>query len=153
MKWLVADAKQYEQAKEYIDTAIIPLLSISLVEKMRNTVGEGEFLTTFANELEREYKGRIFLLPAFTYIEQVEENTSNRLKEWTSYLQKQGFQHVLYVTSDVSWKSAEEELTGELFYVSALPLEQLSEQAKREVIQTQVGMVAELLIKKWENNK
>lgn len=151
MKWIVADATQYEQAREYIDTAVIPLLSISLVEKMRNIVGEGEFLTALTYELEREYKGRIFLLPAFTYVERVEEKERERLKEWTSYLQKQGLLHVIYITSDFSWKSAEEELEGDLFYVPAFPLEQLSDQAKREVIHTQIKPIVETLSEKWEN--
>lgn len=153
MKWVVADAKQYEQAREYVDTVIIPLLSISLVEKMQNIVVEGEFLTVLTNELEREYKGRILLLPAFTYVEIAKENERERLREWTSYLQEQGLKHVIYVTSDSSWKMAEEELSGHLFYSPAFPIEQLSDQAKREVIQAQMEPIIELFIEKWENKK
>lgn len=153
MKWIVADAKQYEQAREYVDTAVIPLLSISLIEKMQNVVMEGEFLTVLTNELEREYKGRVLLLPAFTYVEIAKENERKRLQEWTSYLREQGLKHVIYVTSDSNWKTVEEEFSGHLFYSPVFPIVQLSDQAKREVIQTQMEPITELLTEKWKNKK
>ena len=67
MKWIVKDVEQFEQAREYVDTGVIPLLSISTAKKMKMVV-EQEFIELLSMELEREYKGRVLLLPAFTYL-------------------------------------------------------------------------------------
>ncbi|MCP1123182.1 hypothetical protein CN326_12790 [Bacillus sp. AFS018417] len=151
MKWAVADVLQYEQAREYIDTGIIPLLSISLEKGMKEAAVEGEFISALTRELEREYKGRVFLLPPFTYVEGAYVSEKHRLQEWTNYLKEQGLRHIALITSDFSWKESEHELTEKLFCLPALPLEQLSDQAKREIIQAQIKNVMEKLTEKWEN--
>ena len=68
MKWIVKDVEQFEQAREYVDTGVIPLLSISAAKEMKTVVEQGEFIELLSMELEREYKGRVLLLPAFTYL-------------------------------------------------------------------------------------
>ena len=68
LKWIVKDVEQFEQAREYVDTGIIPLLSISAAKEMKTVVEQGEFIELLSMELEREYKGRVLLLPAFTYL-------------------------------------------------------------------------------------
>ncbi|MFD0768526.1 YpiF family protein [Bacillus sp. CGMCC 1.60114] len=150
MKWAVADVIEYEQAREYIDTGIIPLLSISFGNGMKETVVEGEFISALTRELEREYKGRVFLLPAFTYVEGC-VSEQQRLQEWTNYLKEKGLQHIALITSDFSWKEIEHELAETLFYLPALPLDQLSDQAKREIIHAQIKNIMEIFTEKWEN--
>lgn len=66
LKWIVKDVEQFEQAREYVDTGVIPLLSISAAKEMKTVVEQGEFIELLSMELEREYKGRVLLLPAFT---------------------------------------------------------------------------------------
>lgn len=68
LKWIVKDVEQFEQAREYVDTGVIPLLSISAAKEMKTVVEQGEFIELLSMELEREYKGRVLLLPAFTYL-------------------------------------------------------------------------------------
>ncbi len=68
LKWIVKDVEQFEQAREYVDTGVIPLLSISAAKEMKMVVEQGEFIELLSMELEREYKGRVLLLPAFTYL-------------------------------------------------------------------------------------
>ncbi|MGG2092876.1 YpiF family protein [Bacillus sp. S13(2024)] len=150
MKWAVADVVEYEQAREYIDTGIIPLLSISFEKGMKETAVEGEFISVLTRELEREYKGRVFLLPAFTYVEGC-VSEKQRLQEWTNYLKDKGLQHIALITSDFSWKEMEHELTEPLFCLQALPLEQLSDQTKRELIHAQIKKIMEIFTEKWEN--
>ncbi|WP_242217318.1 YpiF family protein [Bacillus cereus group sp. BfR-BA-01380] len=151
MKWAVADVVQYEKTREYIDTGIIPLLSISFEKEMKTAAVEGEFISTLTRELEREYKGRVFLLPAFTYVEGAYASERQRLRDWTNYLKEKGLQHIALITSDFSWKEIEYDLTEQLFCLPALPLEQLSDQAKREIIHAQIKNIMEILTEKWEN--
>ena len=71
---------------------------------MKMVVEQGEFIELLSMELEREYKGRVLLLPAFTYLVESQKNEKGRLQEWTDHLQREGFKHIAYVTSDFSWK-------------------------------------------------
>ncbi len=36
LKWIVKDVEQFEQAREYVDTGVIPLLSISAAKRNEN---------------------------------------------------------------------------------------------------------------------
>ncbi len=67
MKWIVKDVEQFEQAREYVDTGVIPLLSISAAKEMKMVVEQGEFIELLSTELEREYKGRV-LFTACVYV-------------------------------------------------------------------------------------
>ena len=104
LKWIVKDVEQFEQAREYVDTGVIPLLSISAAKEMKMVVEQGEFIELLSTELEREYKGRVLLLPAFTYLVESQKNEKGRLQEWTNHLRSEGFKHIAYVTSDFHGK-------------------------------------------------
>ncbi|HFK1706962.1 TPA: YpiF family protein [Bacillus mycoides] len=145
MKWIVKDVEQFEQAREYVDTGIIPLLSISAAKGMKMVVEQGEFIEALSMELEREYKGRVLLLPAFTYLVESQKNEKDRLQEWTDHLQRQGFKHIAYVTSDFSWKEDMRDVQGDLFWFPSLSLDQFSDQAKREVIRAHIKNIMEML--------
>ncbi|MFP3410433.1 YpiF family protein [Bacillus sp. SIMBA_074] len=149
MKWIVKDVEQFEQAREYVDTGIIPLLSISAAKEMKMVVEQGEFIEALSMELEREYKGRVLLLPAFTYLVESQKNEKDRLQEWTDHLQRQGFKHIAYVTSDFSWKEDMRDVRGDLFWFPSLSLEQFSDQAKREVIRAHIKNIMEMLEERW----
>ncbi|MBJ7993497.1 YpiF family protein [Bacillus cereus] len=149
MKWIVKDVEQFEQAREYVDTGIIPLLSISAAKEMKMVVEQGEFIEALSMELEREYKGRVLLLPAFTYLVESQKNEKDRLQEWTDHLQRQGFKHIAYVTSDFSWKEDMRDGQGDLFWFPSLSLEQFSDQAKREVIRAHIKNIMEMLEERW----
>ncbi|EJR38086.1 YpiF family protein [Bacillus mycoides] len=149
MKWIVKDVEQFEQAREYVDTGIIPLLSISAAKGMKMVVEQGEFIEALSMELEREYKGRVLLLPAFTYLVESQKNEKDRLQEWTEHLQRQGFKHIAYVTSDFSWKEDMRDVQGDLFWFPSLSLDQFSDQAKREVIRAHIKNIMEMLEERW----
>ncbi|MEK4911894.1 YpiF family protein [Bacillus cereus group sp. MG9] len=149
MKWIVKDVEQFEQAREYVDTGIIPLLSISAAKGMKMVVEQGEFIEALSMELEREYKGRVLLLPAFTYLVESQKNEKDRLQEWTDHLKRQGFKHIAYVTSDFSWKEDMRDVQGDLFWFPSLSLEQFSDQAKREVIRAHIKNIMEMLEERW----
>ena len=59
-------------------------------------------------ELEREYKGRVLLLPAFTYLVESQKRKRSFARMDKSF--EKGFKHIAYVTSDFSWKEDMQEL-------------------------------------------
>ena len=150
MNWTVKDIQLYEQAKEYVDTAIIPLIPLSFGSNMQNTVQKGEFISIFAEALEREYRGRLLLFPPFTYLIGQKEEES-RLQKWTDFVTQNGMRHIVYITSDYEWKQAS--LEGNLFWLPAMSLDQLDDKAKHEVIGSQIREIMAILTGKWENTE
>lgn len=124
-------------------------MSISAAKGMKMVVEQGEFIEALSMELEREYKGRVLLLPAFTYLVESQKNEKDRLQEWTDHLKRQGFKHIAYVTSDFSWKEDMRDVQGDLFWFPSLSLEQFSDQAKREVIRAHIKNIMEMLEERW----
>lgn len=46
MRWRITDAKDYLQAKDYIDTAVIPLINIRVNNHFKMAAEKGEFTLT-----------------------------------------------------------------------------------------------------------
>ncbi len=61
------------------------------------------------------------------------------------------FKHIVYVTSDFSWKEDIQELQGDLFWFPSLALEQFSDQAKENVIHAHIKNIMVMLEEKWGN--
>jgi len=69
MRWLKADLEKYVEAKEYVDTVVIPIQSFQLAKdgQLVKDTFAGEVLAIYANEIEKELSGRIMLMPTYTY--------------------------------------------------------------------------------------
>ncbi|MFS0863572.1 YpiF family protein [Fredinandcohnia sp. 179-A 10B2 NHS] len=151
MKWVTKDIDVYLQAKEYVDTAVIPLIPVSLDGNLKTTVSMGEFITILSNEIERQFKGRIILFPAFTYSGSEElQNTKERLNQWTSDFSGGGMKHAIFITSDSSWKQVEAELQGTLIWMPTLPLEYVEEKYKQTMLQDQMKQLIGLFMNIWQ---
>ncbi|MDR4888702.1 YpiF family protein [Fredinandcohnia sp. QZ13] len=151
MKWITKDMDVYLQAKEYVDTAVIPLIPVSLEGNLKNTVSMGEFITILSNEVERQFKGRIILFPAFTYSNgEVLDIAKNRLNQWTSDLISGGMKHTIFITSDSSWKQVEADLNGSLIWLPTLPLEYVEEKYKQTMLQDQMKQLVTLFTNIWQ---
>jgi hypothetical protein len=152
MKWMTTDIDLFIQSKEYVDTAIIPLVPISISQQMKNTVLSGEFTSILSNEIERQFKGRIFLIPPFTYLKDHELNKEfARLLDWREMLLENGFKHVIYMTSDADWKQYETELETSLIWLPAVPLEHVEGKFKQQIMTDQVQQIVPLILTAWRN--
>nr|WP_220129092.1 YpiF family protein [Anoxybacillus calidus] len=138
------------QEKEYVDTAVIPLIPLTLEKNVKSIVSMGEFVQIIVNELERQFKGRVFLFPPFTYFtsENMEEKTK-RIADWTDELIANGMKHIFYVTSDTEWKAGEANLPGTLLWLPSIPLEHMDEKYKQQIVTDQTSQLMNLLIAKW----
>ncbi|MCY7531997.1 YpiF family protein [Bacillus altitudinis] len=142
MKFQSEDADLFLQSKDYIDTAIIPLVRID-ASHIKQTVSLGEFTMLVAEDLERQLKGRVFLFPSHTYLEVKQED----ILAVKQSLQEH-FQHVVFITSDTKWKE-QLEVSESAFILQSVPLEHLKVNLKQKVIQDSVEQILNFLLQKW----
>jgi len=153
MKWKKEDLKQYVQAKEYIDTVIIPLIPFQLTneQNIENNSFQSEVLSILANEIEKELAGRIMLIPNYHYIKSSElEKESQMLQGWVEEIQKQPFEHVFFITFDSEWKKNEGKLNGTLLWLPGVKSGNLHSAEMHSMIKDQVEQIGELIRSYWK---
>ncbi|MGO4888100.1 YpiF family protein [Anaerobacillus sp. MEB173] len=152
MKWQAEEIDTYLQSKEYVDTAVIPLLPISWKSDVKLTVSMGEFISIITDELERQFKGRIFMFPPFTYLkDEPIRSKVERLTSWEKELTGNGFAHIVYITSDVEWKSVETDLSDTLIWLPSIPLEHMDEKYRMQTVSDQIKQLIPIITSKWQN--
>jgi hypothetical protein len=153
MKCVSKDIETYLAAKEYVDTAVIPLVSVSFGNEMMQSASSAEFITLLTSYLERQFTGRLLLLPPFTYFKSDHpEDIVLQMKKWEENIKKNEFKHIFYITSESDWKLHEKDLTGSLIWLPSLPLEHLNDQQKISLIESQVKQLLSLFTQKWQEN-
>lgn len=153
MKWIPQEVESYMKAIEYVDTAVVPLISVSFGEEMKHSAVKHQFITLLTTHLERQFTGRILLFPSFTYLESGStEKVINELKEWEENIEKSNFKHIIYLTSESDWKIHEKQLNGTILWLPAIPLESVSDSQKLSLIESQVNQLLSLFIQKWNEN-
>ncbi|MCA1063174.1 YpiF family protein [Rossellomorea sp. AcN35-11] len=153
MKWNVKDIGVFETEKEYIDTAVIPIIPVDFHKNMKASAAQSEFITLLTFHLERQFKGRMIMTPPFTYVmASPREEEAARLNRWAGELSDSGVKHTFFLTSDSEWKRAEEELHDRLIWVPSIPLEHLDEQYKHSIMEDQVKQLLNVIVQKWQKN-
>ncbi|MEG7333046.1 YpiF family protein [Bacillus sp. 0102A] len=145
MRWRITDAKDYLQAKDYIDTAVIPLINIKVGANFKLAAEKGEFTQLLSEELERQLKGRVYLLPPYTYVDR-NEKTVQGLQDLREEL-IQEFPHVVLLTADENWKS--EDALGEIIVTPSVPLEHLKDPLKRKILDERTAEILNVLLQLW----
>ena len=102
MKWTMKDVGTFTQDPEQMDTVIVPLIPITLGGQAKATAGMGEYLQYVLLELERQFHGRILILPALTYWSGQEQEQT--LQSWIDEAQKADAKHVFTLTCDPYWR-------------------------------------------------
>jgi len=147
-----SDLEKYIQAKEYVDTLMIPLLPISFSNdnQMKDQASQSEVLSILMNELERELHGRVLLTPSFFYLTSADqEKKINLLNEWIADAQEQPFKHVFLVTYDSSWKKDERALDGSLLWIPSVKSGDIHSEEMNNFIRDQVEQLVELIRTYW----
>lgn len=149
MKWVAADVEMYQKAAEYVDTVIVPLLPVSFGEDMKQNASMAEFTGILTSQLEKQFRGRIFLLPDFVYIKE-DEGSLDALKNWENSLLDKQFNHIFYVTSDSRWRHREKDLNGNVLWMPSLSMDQMHDQQKVAIVDDQVKQLLSLFTEKWD---
>ncbi|MEH7353777.1 YpiF family protein [Neobacillus drentensis] len=147
MKWIPQDIETYLNAKEYVDTAVLPLYSVSFGGEMKHSAATAEFITLLTGHLERQFTGRIILFPPFTYLKN--EIALSDLLKWEENIAKSELKHIFYITSELDWRIHEDKLSGSLIWLPSLPLENMNDSQKIEIIDNQVKQLLTLFTQKW----
>ncbi|MET3696105.1 uncharacterized protein DUF2487 [Bacillus oleivorans] len=152
MQWNAKDLSSFKEVREYIDTAIIPLLPISLKkDDLVQTGSMVELTTHVTRSIQTQFTGRTLLFPPYTYFRQEDfAKKSIRLKEWEQTIEKERFKHIFYFTSDLDWKQYETGQSNECFILPMVPLESMEEQFKRSMVDDQVKHFIPLIVQKWQ---
>jgi hypothetical protein len=153
MKWLPKEIETYLTAKEYVDTAVLPLQPVSFGADMKQSASSTEFITLLTSYLERQFTGRLLLIPSFTYLKSEKgEEVLQKLKKWEEDIVTSEFKHIFYITSDSDWKLYENELSGTVLWLPSLPLEHLNDSQKISMVESQVNQLLGLFTRKWHEN-
>ncbi|WP_462412025.1 YpiF family protein [Neobacillus sp. Marseille-QA0830] len=154
MKWNPKDVQTFLAAKEYIDTAVLPLYSISLESGMKQSAEAVEFITLLSSQVERQFAGRLLLLPPLTYLKtESSEITAEQLKKWEVSLAEAGFKYIFYLTADAEWRQQEEKYDGSFIWLPVIPLETMNDGQKMTLVDSQVSQLMPLFTQKWRGNQ
>ncbi len=152
MKWNEEDLKKYISAKEYIDTAIIPLQAVQLSEdaQLERDAFQAEVLSIYANEIEKELSGRVLLMPTYHYLKTNDLiDESNRFNGWVRDLQKQPFKEVFAFTFEPSWRKMEKELDCHVLWFPGMKDGNVKSTEAVQLIRSQVEQISELIRSYW----
>lgn len=152
MKWKKEDIKQYLEAKEYIDTVLVPLIPFHLSndDGIKKGAFQSEVLSIFTNEIEKELTGRIMLTPSYCYLKNASKQAEvERLNTWIEDIQNQPFEHVFFVTFDSSWKKSEGALKGSLLWLPGMHSGDMHSKEMHAVVRDQVEQISELIRTYW----
>ena len=151
MKWISQDIEMYMKSKEYVDTVVLPLFPVSFDDDIKQTVAMTEFISLLSVQLERQFRGRLVMLPGYSYLKSTaEDKLVSDVKDWETELLAKGFKHVFYITSDSSWKAIENKLEGGLIWLPSLPLEHMDDNYKNSILEDQVKQLLNLFLQKWQ---
>ncbi len=152
MKWEKTDMEKYIDAKEYLDTAILPIqpFNISDDSTLIEDAFQREVLGAFSREIEKELSGRTVLIPTYNYLKNTELSTEvSRLNHWTEHLLEQPFKTVVYVTFDSNWRKYMKELNGELIWLPGIKTGDLKSKETQKLIKEQVEQITQLIKSFW----
>lgn len=140
------DMDQYVQQKEYIDTAVVPLVQLDLsATGLKPSASASDYLQSLTNLLEKQFKGRMLLFPPLSYSKN--SDRSRLAAEISGELSNAAFKHVFYVTTDPEWRTLED--AKNVIWLPAIPTENMDQSFKQSVMEDQLRQVLPLFIKEW----
>lgn len=151
MEWKGKDIEVYLKEKSYIDTAIVPLIPVTFGSHMKQIVEKGEFAQLLSLHLERQFKGRMLIVPPFTYLHDLANSEKVPLiNKWVKQMKEHEMKYIFLLTSDESWRNLAEELSASLLFAASVPLEHLDGQYKQSIIENQVTQLMNEIVQGWQ---
>ena len=147
MFFTVNDVKQFQGNKDFIDTVFVPLLPLNFEEsKMMHSSSAADYLMSLTTFIEKQFKGRLMVLPPFSYIQQESDLAVSAIKD---KLISAGFKHVLFITTDHYWTTQSKDI--DVIWLPAIPLEAMDPIVKKTVLEEQLKQVIPMLSARWNN--
>jgi hypothetical protein len=150
VKWTSEDMSVFREVKDYIDTVILPLFPISFEDNMESAVNTSEIISHLTIPIEKKFKGRLLLLPAFTYLKSEEEELPiETLLKWEDAILNNGFKHIVYLAADRDWSIYEGNLEGSLYMISIDLINEWHGKYRNTILKDQVQHIQSLLTARW----
>ena len=142
----VKDIEQFQSQKQFIDTAIVPLLSLEFADdRSRQSSSAAEFLMSLTAFIEQQFKGRLLVTPPFSYTQALKGGI--RIEAIREELQSAGFKHIFFVTCDHHWTTAGD--TTGVIWLPAIPLESMDKAVKQRILEDQLKQVIPTFTSAW----
>ncbi|MGB3259946.1 DUF2487 family protein [Paenisporosarcina sp.] len=149
MYWNSKDVSVFIEQKEFVDTAVIPLLLIDgQASQLKQNASSAEFLMALTAFIENQFKGRVVLMPPITYTKK--SNYQQLAEEWTETLSEMGFKHLFFVSSDMAWGTEASELN--VIYTPSIPLENMDQKLRQSVLDDQLRQIIPVFANRWAKN-
>lgn len=146
MNFKVTDIEQFQAQKQFIDTAIVPLLQLDFTEQgMKQSSSAAEYLMSLTNFIEQQFKGRLMLFPPFSYTVSTKSEALPTSIE--QELKNAGFKSIIFVTCDHSWTEFKEFLN--IIWLPSIPLESMDKSVKQRIMEDQLKQIIPILTKIW----
>ncbi|MFJ7734827.1 DUF2487 family protein [Lysinibacillus sp. NPDC097287] len=143
------DITDFMAQKDFIDTAIVPLVSVDLTnEKIKQSGAEADFLLSLTAFVEQQFKGRLLVMPPFSYSAVMKDEEMPKVLE--TQLHNAGFKHVFFITCDHFWTNFGE--TVNVIWLPAIPLESMDKGVKNSILEDQLRQVIPIFSTKWAQN-
>lgn len=154
MRWNTQSLSSYAEAREYVDTAITPLVPINFQNEIKPAAEQGEYIQLLAEGIEKQFAGRIMLVPPYTYIQTGSlDSQSEGLKKWDEHLTEAGFVNRFYLTCDAVWRALSVDEGAEVIWMPSISLSSMESKQMKSVIQQQIDQVVPLITNYWRLNK
>ena len=148
VKFNVHDMMIFQQQKDFIDTAIVPLVHLDFsVPKLLQSSAAANYLFALTNYIEQQFKGRVVLLPPVCYTTLL--RSKELIQNVHSELENAGFKHVFYMTSDVCWRNLGE--GHSIIWMPAIPLESMDDNIRSSILEEQFKQIVPQMITEWSH--
>lgn len=152
MRWIAKDSSIFFREKDYVDTILIPLIPITFKEDGSEAANASEFIELVSQFIENQFKGRILLLPPFTYFRSTEEELIGLNQYWVKHIESGYFKHIIFISSDPIWQKIISN-RYEVIWLPSIPLEHMNETNKMKVISNQAEQVINIIIHYWQEKE
>ncbi|GEL07409.1 YpiF family protein [Salisediminibacterium halotolerans] len=150
MRWNAESLNYYAEAKEYVDTALIPLVPFNFQEKTQSAAEQGEYVQLLSEGIEKQFAGRIMLTPPYTYLQTDSlKSQCEALKQWDDHLLEAGFAHRFYITGDPAWRSLSPAEEAEVIWMPPISLSSMEMKQVKSVISQQIDQIVPLITGRW----
>lgn len=146
MIYKVNDVEQFQAQKQFIDTAIVPLLQLDFSEVgMKQTSSASEYLMSLTTFIEQQFRGRLMLLPPFSYTKLTKSSELPISLE--AELLESGFKSVIFITCDHEWTQLKDRIN--VIWLAPIPLESMDKTVKQRILEDQLKQVIPFLTTAW----
>lgn len=149
MNWNAQEMDVYIQQKEYIDTLVVPFVSVQVEpDQMKASASASDFLMYLSRFIEAQFKGRMVFTPPMTFTKSVDLPTFAR--QVAEDFKESAFKHTFFLTTDASL--AHLEIDGvTVVWLPSIPIESMEPNLKQSIMEDQLRQVLPVFTEKWSS--